>query len=116
MVASNDDLARIHQRAKVGERLEPDDFEKYTAFLLSYFAWLEDVYVQQQSGLFAIKLGHGDVVDFMEPQFSTFLNSPQLKEWVLGTWTGFSPDFVARLTEILGPQTQADNAGTGTGA
>ena len=102
MLANSAELSELHRKIKLGEYLDLEDFERYSAFLMSYLAWLEDLYIQQRSGLFAVELAGKDAIEFMAPQFEPFLNSPQVREWLAGAGkAGFSPDYYSTLITTL---------------
>jgi len=102
MAATDAELARISRAVRMGEELPPDEFERYINFLRAYFAWLENLYVQQSSGLFAVDLETENAVEFMKGQFNGMLASSQAQEWLFGEGKDtLSPDFYAEVERRL---------------
>ena len=81
-ISGDGDLAKIYRRAKLGEELEPDDLERFKAFLWSYFGFSENLYIQEESGLYGAELGATSIAEFMAPHFNRILTSNQACEWL----------------------------------
>ena len=93
-LASDAELVRICCAAADGEVLSKEEFARYTAYLCTYFAFLENAFVQIQSGLFSVELGTDDITEFMVPQYKKYLTSEQSIEWWKTEGKGvFSPEF-----------------------
>ena len=99
-ISGDEGLARICRKVKGGEELDPDELERYTAFLNSYFAMLEDVYIQQESGLYAVEIGGSNITNFLAPQYKRFLNTEQTRGWLETEGKEvFSPAFYERVLQ-----------------
>lgn len=96
------ELANIYSRAVAGKELDQDELVRYCSFLTAYFVWLEDVYIQQQSGLFDVELGTESVVHFMASQAQTLLKSKQSQDWWYHEAPKFlSPGFMGEATKAM---------------
>ena len=90
-LAADSELAKLYRRATSGEELNEDEFVQYAAFMTSYFVFLEDVHIQESSGLFALELGASNVTEFMAREYSKLLCSPQSRHW----WEEDAPRFLS---------------------
>jgi hypothetical protein len=102
MLAENADLASIYPKAPQGENLDPDEFVRYSGFLFTYIAFVEDVHNQQLAGVYPIDLLSTDVAAFLEPQYRRLLKSDQSRTW-FETEAGevMAPDLHSKMLECL---------------
>ena len=103
-LSSDAELARIYRIAAEGGDLDPDEAIRYTAYLTSFFAFLENAHIQEQSGLLAdFILESEGTIDFMAPHFSKLLQCPAAARWWQEECKNiFSPDFYRRVSEHAG--------------
>ena len=80
-IATNESLAKIYRIATEGGDLGPDETVRYTAYLSSFFAFIEETYLLHQSGTYAEDLGDGDFVEFLAPTVRRLLSSPAAVRW-----------------------------------
>ena len=80
-IATNGDLAQIYRKATDGEQLEPDETVRYTAYLSAFFAFIEQIFLLHQSGIYEEDLGDGDAVEFLAPTVRRLLACPAAVHW-----------------------------------
>jgi hypothetical protein len=80
-IALNGDLATIYRKATDGDELEPDESVRYTAYLSAFFAFIEEIFLLHQSGIYEENLGDGDAVEFLAPTVRRLLASPAAVDW-----------------------------------
>lgn len=102
LLATDGELAHIYRKAIHGETLDPDEFVRYTGFLMTYIAFVEDVHNQQLAGIYPIDLLDSDVASFLTAQYSRLLKSSQAREWFETEATEFlAPDVHSRMLACL---------------
>lgn len=105
LLAQDADLADIYDRALKHEVLDASDRVRFSAFINTYFAWLEDVYHQQSENVGFRALSDVDddsLFDIVGPYVALILGTPAGKEW----WTNdpshqFLPAFVSAINRYL---------------
>ena len=80
-LAMDAELAHIYRKAIEGQQLDPDESIRYMGFLSTFFVMLENVHIQEQAGLFTIKLEKQTTVEFMAPYFKKLLNAEAGRSW-----------------------------------
>jgi hypothetical protein len=80
-IALNGELAHIYRKATDGEELGPDETVRYTAYLSAFFAFIEEIFLLHQSGIYEEDLGDGDAVEFLAPTVRRLLASAAAVQW-----------------------------------
>lgn len=106
LLAKDGELAEIYARMLAGERLDGADYVRATAFLTTYFVWVEKVFLQAYTGVGY--MGFKDLHDYEQffsitgPHIAEFLEtSTGSRWWAEGAPKQLKSDFRASVDTYL---------------
>jgi len=102
-LAKDAELASIYEKALKHEKLDDVESVRFSQFVNTYLAWLEDLYNQQNTQLgFDSVLGSADLLSLSSPYIKRLLETPAAETW----WRAearflYSPDFVIAINNVI---------------
>jgi hypothetical protein len=102
-LAKDAELASIYEKALKHEKLDGVESVRFSQFVNTYLAWLEDLYNQQNTQLgFDSVLGSTELLSINSPYIKRLLESPAAETW----WNAearflYSPDFVIAINNVI---------------
>ena len=91
MLAKDGELAEIYSRMLAGEQLDGTEYVTATAFLTTYFVWLEKVFLQAYTGVgyigFKDSEDHEQFCSVIGSHVRKFLKTPTGRRW----WFEYAP-------------------------
>jgi hypothetical protein len=104
-LAQDAELAAIYSRALKNEPLPDADYVRFSAYINTYFAWVENMYTQAAANLVAPGFKDNFTVDFFSvvgPHiFELISTSAGRKWWSNDTSHQFMPEFVDAVDKYL---------------
>ncbi len=101
-LSSDAELAEIYQRALDHEELSPVHAVRFTAYVATFMAFLEDLHVQSKKQLFDVQLPDDDAIVSVGPYVrKLFQAEPAMRWWREDARYLFSLSFYSEISALL---------------
>ena len=101
LIASNAELAAIHEKGLNGESLTGTDLVRFLALCEMFLTWLEDVDSQFEANLYFQDVEIEDCVDSNSREVRAYLSTPEVRQWWRHGKMAWRPSFAKKIDKYV---------------